>query len=97
MFRRKYFFLFGGPVVSDEGFTVSFEGRCPIIYEDEQGKVIVDGEMMVDGSWVLYENRMWVGPAKQKIEDKARRTLIVQRVLAAAQYQRTKIDVDDSP
>jgi len=100
LFRRRYFFLRGGPVVSDEGFTVTIKGRATIIYEDEQGEVFVSGEQMGSGSdcdWVLHANRMYLDSTlKQKLENEQRRALIVQRVLAAGEFQRIAIDVDPS-
>jgi hypothetical protein len=96
LFRRKYRFLRGGPITSDEGFTVSFEGRTRVIYEDEQGKVIISGEQLADVSnWVLYANRIYVGPdVQQKLESDERKALIVKRVVAAGEFQGIKIDVD---
>jgi hypothetical protein len=93
-------FLLGGAVVSDEGFTVTIEGRATIIYEDEHGKVIVSGERLFSASdcdWVMYANRMYLDPTlKQKLENEQRRALIVQRVLSAGKFQGITIDVDPS-
>jgi hypothetical protein len=98
MLRRKYFFLRGGPVVSDEGFSVSFKDRTKILYEDEMGGVVVSGEQMAKiSNWAVYPNRMHVGSFKgPKLEDAARRQLVLSRIAEVAKFQGMTIEVDQS-
>jgi hypothetical protein len=79
--------------VSDEGFTVSFVPRGSVVYEDEQGKIFLNAEM-VDGTWVLYANELYVDLTTRQKLDGERKPLVFKRVLDAARFQSTKIDVD---
>ena len=98
MFKRKYWFLRGGPVVSDEGFSVSFRGRTTIHYEDGKENVIVSGEQMARVSdWVVYANRMSIGSYPgPKLSDESRRQLIVERITAAGRFLGMSVEVDYS-
>jgi len=94
MSRRKYRFLPGGPVITDEAFSVHFIPQTTIKYEDEIETVYVSGEQgALTDLWALFPLQpMYIGSvgSNRRLEDENRKKLIVA---AAAQYFGIKLDV----
>ena len=95
MFRLKYFFLRGGPIVSDEGFSVDFKPRGAVTYHDEQGTILVDADQGLVHEWYLSTQRVYVGDKHGPLlKDEERKKLVLERIVAAGKYGNLSVRLD---